>query len=83
MQGRGGTNFYPVFERETLAWAADGDELSGIVCFTDGFGPAPPDPPREPVIWILMGGPTNGATPHLGVRVPARWGTPVYANARA
>ena len=82
MQGRGGTNFYPVFERETLAWAADGDELSGIVCFTDGFGPAPPDPPREPVIWILMGGPTNGATPHLSVRAPARWGTPVYADSR-
>ena len=66
MQGRGGTNFNPVFERGTLAWAADGDELSGIVVFTDGYGPVPSQGPREQVIWVLMG---------TDVRPPARWGT--------
>lgn len=71
MQGRGGTNFFPVFERDTLAWAADGDELSGVVVFTDGFGPAPDRGPREQVIWVLMGN---------GVRQPAPWGTVVRAD---
>jgi predicted metal-dependent peptidase len=66
MQGRGGTSFNPVFERGTLAWAADGDELSGIVVFTDGYGPVPVRGPREQVIWVLMG---------TDVRAPARWGT--------
>jgi predicted metal-dependent peptidase len=81
MRGRGGTDFHPVFAADTLSWAADGGELSGIVCFTDGFGPAPLDPPRAPVIWILMGGVSAGAAVRSGVRVPARWGTPVYADA--
>ena len=83
MQGRGGTSFFPVFEPETLEWAADGGELSGIVLFTDGFGPAPDRPPREPVIWVLMGGvPFTTCGPGAGVgnaiggvRRPARWGT--------
>jgi predicted metal-dependent peptidase len=55
MQGRGGTSFYPVFQRDTLAWAADSGDLSGVVVFSDGYGPAPSQPPREPVIWVLMG----------------------------
>ncbi len=71
MQGRGGTNFCPVFEPDTLAWAADGGELSGIVVFTDGYGPAPDAPPREPVIWILAG---------ADVEPPASWGSVVMAN---
>ncbi len=66
MQGRGGTDFRPVFDRDTLAWAADGGELSGVLLFTDGFGPAPDKCPREQVIWVLMGN---------GVRRPAPWGT--------
>lgn len=74
MQGRGGTNFHPVFERDTLTWAADGGELSGVVVFTDGFGPAPDRGPREQVIWVLTGS---------GVRQPAPWGTVVRADASA
>ncbi len=71
MHGRGGTNFFPVFEPDTLAWAADGGELSGVVVFTDGYGPAPDVPPREQVIWILMG---------ADVERPAPWGSVVMAN---
>ena len=70
MQGRGGTSFLPVFTRETLDWAATGGELSAVLVFTDGYGPAPERPPREPVYWILMG---------EGVRRPASWGTVVPA----
>ena len=89
MQGRGGTSFFPVFETGTLEWAADGGELSGIVLFTDGFGPAPDRPPREPVIWVLMGGfPVTMCGPGAGVgnviggvRRPARWGTVINAAA--
>jgi predicted metal-dependent peptidase len=90
MHGRGGTSFYPVFDAATLAWAADGGDLSGVVVFTDGFGPAPQKPPREPVIWVLMGGITLGVNAlgagqggELGgVRRPAPWGTVVNAAAR-
>ena len=70
MRGRGGTSFLPVFKRQTLDWAADGGDLSGVVVFSDGYGPAPSQPPREPVIWVLMG---------HGVRKPAGWGTVVNA----
>lgn len=73
MQGRGGTSFFPVFERDTLAWAADGGDLSGIVVFTDGCGPAPDEPPPLPVIWILAG---------FGVRKPTRWGSAVDTTAK-
>jgi predicted metal-dependent peptidase len=89
MQGRGGTSFFPVFDPKTLAWAADGAELSGVVVFTDGFGPAPDKPPHPPVIWILMGGVPFGITTNGGgnggaiggVRRPASWGTVVNAAA--
>jgi predicted metal-dependent peptidase len=71
MQGRGGTSFHPVFRRDTLAWAADGGDLSGVVVFTDGYGPAPERPPQEQVIWVLMG---------TDVQQPARWGRVVQAT---
>jgi predicted metal-dependent peptidase len=71
MQGRGGTSFHPVFHRDTLAWAADGGDLSGVVVFTDGFGPAPEKPPQEQVIWVLMGS---------AVQQPAQWGRVVRAK---
>jgi predicted metal-dependent peptidase len=74
MQGRGGTSFLPVFKRDTIDWAADGGDLSGVVVFSDGYGAAPSRPPREPVIWVLMG---------HGVRKPADWGTVVNAAAGA
>ena len=72
MQGRGGTSFRPVFDEETLAWAAEGRDLSGIIVFTDGFGPVPGQPPREPVYWVLMGD---------GVRRPAAWGKVIRGTA--
>lgn len=92
MQGRGGTSFFPVFQPKTLAWAADGGELSGVVVFTDGFGPAPERSPAQPVIWVLMGGFPFGAGPAApggsrigggfsGVRRPAAWGTVINAAA--
>lgn len=71
MQGRGGTSFHPVFHRDSLTWAADGGDLSGVVVFTDGFGPAPEKPPQEQVIWVLMGS---------AVQQPARWGRVVRAK---
>lgn len=71
MQGRGGTSFLPVFERQTLEWAADGEELSGVVLFSDGYGPAPKRPPAVSVIWVLVGN---------GVRKPAPWGFVVNAS---
>jgi predicted metal-dependent peptidase len=92
MQGRGGTSFFPVFQPETLAWAADGSDLSGVVVFTDGFGRAPAEPPAEPVIWVLIGDtplrhvPTSGGNGRTSggfsrVRRPAAWGTVVDASA--
>lgn len=72
MHGRGGTSFFPVFHADTLRWGADGGDLSGIVVFTDGHGPAPDRPPRESVIWILMGRHTHR---------PAAWGTVIESNA--
>jgi len=72
MQGRGGTNFFPVFDAATLRWAADGGDLSGIVVLTDGLGPAPDRPPRESVIWILMGRHTHRPVP---------WGTVIEGAA--
>jgi predicted metal-dependent peptidase len=87
MQGRGGTSFHPIFEPETLTWAGDGSDLSGVVVFTDGYGPAPDRPPSEPVIWVLMGTASGhaggGGIPGFGVRRPATWGTVVYAHESA
>ena len=74
MQGRGGTSFHPVFHRDTLVWAADGGDLSGVVVFTDGYGPAPEKPPKEQVIWVLMG---------RDVQQPARWGRVIRAESRS
>lgn len=50
VQGRGGTDFRPVFEKKFLRKLAP--DL--ILIFTDGFGPAPEVPPRQPVIWIFL-----------------------------
>lgn len=75
-QGRGGTSFVPVFAPETLEWAADGGTLSGVVCFTDGFGIVPPKPPRDRVIWILI-------DPNNAVRRPAPWGEVIMASSPA
>ena len=55
---------------ESRAWAVPAS-VSGIVVFTDGYGPAPDRGPREQVIWVLMGS---------GVRQPAPWGAVVRAD---
>jgi predicted metal-dependent peptidase len=56
--GLGGTDFRPVFEQLAGNWPAL------LVFLTDGLGPAPAEPPRYPVIWVL---PPGG-------RAPASWG---------
>lgn len=58
--GRGGTDLRPPFEPIVLRKARP----SVVVYFTDGLGPAPPSPPRVPVIWCI--------TP--GGKEPASWG---------
>ena len=58
MVGGGGTDFRPVFRR--LA----GDPPQALVFLTDGYGPAPAEPPAYPVLWLLTSDGTN----------PAPWG---------
>jgi predicted metal-dependent peptidase len=49
IQGRGGTNLCPPFESEFLAQ----HRPDGIVYFTDGEGPFPPEDPGVPTLWVL------------------------------
>ncbi len=77
-RGRGGTNFYPVFARDTLDWAADGGDLSAVIVFSDGHGPAPEKAPTVRTIWVLM----DEDARHCrggGVRRPASWGEVINA----
>lgn len=60
VSGRGGTDFNPVLDPGFLKKIA----ADLVLLFTDGFGPAPKNAPRIPVIWVLTGG---GA-------VPVDWG---------
>jgi len=63
--GRGGTSLEPPFSREML----DKYTPDLIVYFTDGYGPAPKQPPANvEVLWILTG---------TAPRRPARWGRAV------
>ena len=59
--GHGGTDFRPPFE-----YVADHPELepSCVIYITDGYGPAPDNPPPYPVLWLLT---SDGAK-------PAKWG---------
>jgi len=60
VQGRGGTDFRPVFDSAFLM-----QHKPDLICyFTDGRGPAPSSPSRIPVIWVL--------TAHG--RQPVNWG---------
>lgn len=63
VSGRGGTDFRPVFDQSFLS--EHRPEI--VVYFTDGFGPAPVQPPPLPVMWCLA--------PHG--RRPAGWGEAV------
>ena len=48
--GHGGTDFRPSF-----VYVAEHPEIepSCLIYITDGYGPAPRDPPPYPVLWIL------------------------------
>jgi predicted metal-dependent peptidase len=60
VHGRGGTDLRPPFERRFLRQ----QRADVIIYFTDGYGPAPEQPPGIPVIWCL----TKHGEP------PAAWG---------
>jgi predicted metal-dependent peptidase len=63
----GGTDFRPVFDHvETHGAAPD-----VLIYLTDGYGPAPDDPPGYPVLWALAD----------GCSAPARWGEVVSLGA--
>lgn len=49
VSGGGGTSFTPVFD----FIEERGLDPDCLVYFTDGYGDAPPDPPRYPTMWIL------------------------------
>ncbi|MGM0705294.1 MAG: DUF2201 family putative metallopeptidase [Bacteroidota bacterium] len=54
-QGGGGTSFVPLFD----AIAAEQDMMARspvLVCFTDGYGTFPDDPPPYPVLWVHQPG---------------------------
>lgn len=66
--GRGGTNFFPVFQR--MAKAPKKPDV--LVIGTDGHGPAPAAPPvGVSVIWLLVG-------PYA--RPPVSWGDQVQVK---
>lgn len=65
LKGRGGTCFIPAIEHAVEKGA------SIIVYFTDGYGTAPAEPPKVPVIWVLVGGSTFE---------PAPWGKYVVVD---
>lgn len=48
VQGRGGTDLRPVFDRAFLG----SQKVDGVVYFTDGDGPLPEEPPPLPVLWV-------------------------------
>lgn len=64
VNGRGGTDLRPPFERAVLAKI----RRDVVVYFTDGEGPAHKAAPRVPVLWCL--GP--------GGIAPAKWGRTVW-----
>jgi predicted metal-dependent peptidase len=59
VEGGGGTDFRPLFERGFL----QRHRPDLVLVFTDGHGPAPTAPPQVPVIWIIS-----------TVATPAPWG---------
>ena len=67
MQGRGGTDFRPVF-----AWVGEQRWTGSVVMIyaTDGFGAFPEAGPPFPVIWLMM--PEGAGSVPFGVRVGLR-----------
>jgi predicted metal-dependent peptidase len=67
LRGGGGTSFLPLFRYvDTLPRKPD----LVVVC-TDGWGPAPADPPGYATTWVLVG---------AGATAPCRWGDHVYVE---
>jgi predicted metal-dependent peptidase len=60
VHGRGGTDLRPPLEPDFLRQ----HRPDVLIYFTDGFGPAPDNPPRCPIVWCL----TEGG------EAPATWG---------
>ena len=67
IQGRGGTDFRPVFE-----WVAAQPDVSVVIYATDGWGTFPERVPGVPVMWLMVGtGVGGGEVPFgKGVRCP-------------
>jgi predicted metal-dependent peptidase len=64
IEGGGGTDFRPIFER------LEKNQPAGLVWFTDGYGSYPDTPPQYPVIWVINH--EEEITPPFGdvIRVP-------------
>ncbi len=67
VQGRGGTDLRPPFERAFLRQ----HQPDLVVYLTDGYGPVPKYKPRIPVIWCLV----------PGGQVPTYWGRVIHIQA--
>jgi predicted metal-dependent peptidase len=66
VQGRGGTDLRPPLESEFLAK----HRPALAIYFTDGYGPAPSQRPRIPVLWCLTATGRRPATWGREVRLP-------------
>ena len=66
VMGRGGTDLRPPFAADLLRK----HRPNLVLYFTDGCGPAPENPPRMPVIWVL----TDSG------QMPCKWGRKVRMN---
>lgn len=51
IEGRGGTDFRPVFEWALLE--QNHPPFDGLIYLTDGYGPAPAQRPRIPTLWVI------------------------------
>ena len=67
-RGGGGTSFVPLFD----AIAAERDMVHSpvVVCFTDGHGTFPDDPPPYPVLWVHPPGQRAAADFPFGDAIP-------------
>ena len=70
MEGFGGTDFRPVFERVQEMIKEDPGEIDFLVYFSDGYGEFPKEKPEYPVIFVL---------PEQNEYLPD-WVIPVFMN---
>ncbi len=79
VEGRGGTDLRPVFEREFLA----SRQVDGVVYFTDGQGPLPEREPNVRTLWVLTKRESFGCPWGARVEMPiARAAAPPPRNER-